>query len=187
MRDPCPSCVIGWHHECDSLLIGADDNVGAFFVCCCVNESNKIAPTLTEGPFQRKLKTDGIKDQTSTGRKRAVLIKPISPGDICEWSGLKNAGGGVIPVIGCDDNEASNVHHGPDKSTLNNELDNLHKICATCHNRWHKVNDPFYPAERPEDGAPYLPTELTAKPHDPDTKATEEERKENERRWSISV
>lgn len=179
-EDPCPACVVGWHHECLTLLIGADETVGAFFVCCCQNQDKvKISPT--EGPFQRKLKTDGIKDQTSTGRKRAALIKPISPGDVCEWAGLRFAGGGAVPIIGCRGNDATNIHHGPDKSTLNNSIENLHKICATCHNRWHQVNDPFYPKERPADGAPYLPEMLTAKPHDPETLATDEEYEKNER------
>lgn len=180
---PCTECQIGWHNECRSILTGTLDSEGAFFICCCEQEAQQIKPT--DGVFRRALKEgEAIKDQTSTGRKRAALVKPISPGDICEWSGLKLAGGGVVPIIGCRDNLATNIHHGPDKSTLNNDLENLHKICATCHNRWHKVNDPFYPKQRPEGGAPYLPENLTCKPHDPDTLATEADYEANEKKWS---
>jgi len=126
-----------------------------------------------------------MKDVESTGRKRAVLAKPINPGDICEWAGLKNAGGGVMPIIGCEGNAATNVHHGPDKSVLNNDPDtNLHKICATCHNRWHTINDPFYPAKRPEGGAPFLPLSGEVIPHDAETKATPEEIVAFNKKWS---
>jgi len=35
-------------------------------------------------------------------------------------------------------------HHGPDKNTLNNEKGNVHRICHSCHNRWHTLNDEDY-------------------------------------------
>lgn len=185
-QEICIPCVVGFHHECFNIEIGASDDAGAFFVCCCDNsDAATIKPSNPEGIFERALKeADQIKDPTSTGRKRAVLVKPINEGDICEWAGLALAGGGVVPIVGCQGNLATNVHHGPDKDTLNNALENLHKICATCHNRWHTVNDPFYPKVRPPGGTPFVPELLTMKPHDPDTKATEAQITAHEKKWS---
>ena len=37
-------------------------------------------------------------DPVSTGRKRAKEMYPIHAGMVCEWAGLKLAGGGVIPI-----------------------------------------------------------------------------------------
>lgn len=183
-QEICTPCVVGFHNECFYIETGVSDEAGAFFVCCC--ESDTVDPANKQpGIFERALKeADQIKDPTSTGRKRAVMIKPIHPGDICEWAWLKEAGGGVVPIVGCRGNEATNVHHGPDKDTLNNELENLHKICATCHNRWHTVNDPFYPKVRPPGGTPFVPELLSMRPHNPDLKATEEDIQEHEKKWS---
>lgn len=56
----------------------------------------------------------------------------------------KNCGGGTMPIVGCLDGKQQARHHGPDKNTLNNERGNVHRICHTCHNRWHTLNDPDY-------------------------------------------
>jgi hypothetical protein len=77
---------------------------------------------------------------------------PISVGQVCEWAGLKDCGGGAVSVVGCINNPATDLHHGPDKNTLNNEkgsrgigeLENVHVICSECHNTWHALNDEFY-------------------------------------------
>jgi len=45
-----------------------------------------------------------ITDITSTGRKRAAMMYPIFKDMKCEWSGLRFAGGGVEPIIGCSGN-----------------------------------------------------------------------------------
>lgn len=91
------------------------------------------------------------------GRRRAGLIAKIPKGYTCEWARLEYAGGGVEPIIGCDGNTAEALHHGPDKSTINNEVGiNLHRICHNCHNRWHELNDSAY-GTRPEDNGTYVP------------------------------
>jgi hypothetical protein len=91
------------------------------------------------------------------GRRRAGLIAKIPKGYICEWARLEYAGGGIEPIIGCDGNTAEALHHGPDKSTINNEVGiNLHRICHNCHNRWHELNDSAY-GERPVDNSTYEP------------------------------
>jgi len=96
------------------------------------------------------------KDPISTGRKRAAEMYPIHPGMVCEWAGLKRAGGGVSPIVGCVGRPASDRHHGPDKNTMNNAPGNLHRICDHCHNTWHALNDPHY-GDRPSHTTPFIP------------------------------
>lgn len=101
---------------------------------------------------------DEMVDVLSTGRKRAVEIAIIEKGMVCEWALLKEAGGGAYPIQGCPGNPAKDVHHGPDKSVLNNDLGtNLHRICKSCHNRWHAANNKTYINPRPEAGAEWRP------------------------------
>jgi hypothetical protein len=83
-------------------------------------------------------------DQQSTGRKRAARWYPLDPTALCEWSMKTNCGGGKHPITGCAAGLQQARHHGPDKNTLNNEKGNVHRICHTCHNRWHTLNDPDY-------------------------------------------
>lgn len=97
------------------------------------------------------------KDAISTGRKRAAELYPIAVGQVCEWAWSKDCGGGVQPITGCTGRPATNIHHGPDKSTLSNERDNISIICTFCHNRWHTANDKFYIEPRPENGRTWLP------------------------------
>jgi hypothetical protein len=98
-------------------------------------------------------KLGDLTDPQSTGRKRAKEMYPIPQGQTCEWAGLAKAGGGVVPIVGCIGYAASDIHHGPDKNTLNNAkaskgigmLENVHWVCSNCHNTWHAENDPYYP------------------------------------------
>jgi hypothetical protein len=106
-----------------------------------------------QGEKEEKVLTDPI----STGRKRAAALYKIAPGTECEWAWKKNAGGGIVPIMGCPGRGASHIHHGPDKSTLNNDRDNISIICSTCHVRWHDANDPHYPTPRPSDNSTWLP------------------------------
>lgn len=114
-------------------------------------------------------------DPVSSGRKRAAVIAPIAVGDVCEWAYLRFAGGGTTPIEGCLGNPATDRHHGPDKSTLNNELGvNLHRICSYCHNRWHSANDKTYTEPRPADNGEWLPNGECA-PHNSTAKMTKAE------------
>ena len=93
----------------------------------------------------RRLKRDAsLKDQQSTGRKRAARMYPLHREAACEWKGLSNAGGGLHPIVGCITGLQEARHHGPDKSTSNNEEGNVHRICHRCHNRWHAANNKEY-------------------------------------------
>lgn len=85
-----------------------------------------------------------LKDQQSTGRKRAAKWFPMDETQLCEWSMKTNCGGGKNPITGCAGNLQKARHHGPDKNTLNNDVGNVHRICHTCHNRWHTLNDEGY-------------------------------------------
>lgn len=94
-----------------------------------------------------------LKDPQSTGRKRVARMYPIPVGKMCEWAMLAAAGGGIEPIVGCAGYPATDLHHGPDKNTLNNaktslgigDEENVHLICSMCHNAWHGANDPYYP------------------------------------------
>ena len=104
-----------------------------------------------ETPAHRTYKTDAaLKDQQSTGRKRAAQLYPLFRESLCEWAALEKAGGGNHPIRGCAIREDSTPglqkhrHHGPDKNTLNNEEGNVHRICTGCHNLWHAQNDGDY-------------------------------------------
>lgn len=96
-------------------------------------------------------KTDeSLKDQQSTGRKRAAKLYPLNPEAYCEWAGKEVQGGGHSPISGCGLRPGTDIglqqsrHHGPDKNTLNNEIGNVHRICHACHNEWHAKNDSNY-------------------------------------------
>lgn len=93
----------------------------------------------------RSNKRDGaLKDQQSTGRKRAARLYPLNESANCEWSNRSNCGGGLVPILGCLNGKQQARHHGPDKSVSNNEEGNVHRICHYCHNRWHAANNADY-------------------------------------------
>jgi hypothetical protein len=111
-----------------------------------------------------------LKDQQSTGRKRAAEMYPLNREADCEWARQSNCGGNK-PIVGCVDGKQEARHHGPDKNTLNNDSGNVHRICHNCHNRWHATNDETYVW-----GSNYPP-------HDP-CDASIEELADNILRWS---
>lgn len=104
-----------------------------------------------------KIKVSEFKDQLSTGRKRAAMLYPLIDGMICEWAWQKNCGGGIYPILGCTGRPAKHIHHGPDKSVINNSPDNVSRVCHFCHNLWHAKNDPYFDQPRPENGKVWLP------------------------------
>lgn len=196
IAEACWSCAVSLHEECFDMT-----ELEEGYKCCCTNAPKQDEETRSVGrPISSP---EDITDVLSAGRKRAAMLYPIYEGMTCEWAGLKNAGGGVEPIIGCAGNKLSpkkggdgdlvqgDVHHGPDKNTLENSPGNAHRICAFCHHRWHAANDKYY-GKRPtrEDGKidgtkPFLPLdEYELLQHDPDTRATDEEIKENEIYWS---
>jgi hypothetical protein len=104
-----------------------------------------ISDEVSEEVEHQTYKDDSnLRDQQSTGRKRAARWFPLDENALCEWAGKTNCGGGKHPITGCVANLQQARHHGPDKNTLNNEKGNVHRICHTCHNRWHTLNDDGY-------------------------------------------
>ena len=188
--NPCFGCRTGFHNECESVWLDVIEQE-----CCCGGEvkfdmaGNVLAEDQVDAGFDTKEIDYGYvgeesgftksladyKDPVSTGRKKAAEVAPISVGLTCEWAGLKFAGGGSVPIVGCIGRPASDRHHGPDKNTMNNMLGvNLHRICDHCHNTWHALNDPHY-GERPEHTKPFLPLNGSCLPHDSKTRASTEE------------
>lgn len=188
----CWGCVTGLHFEC---LAPVDETEEGFVHCCCT-----LAQVIIEDEPEKRsvgrpmLDVSEITDIRSTGRKRAAMLYPIFADMKCEWAGLRYAGGGIEPIIGCNGNIIQPIkkgpnkgdrHHGPDKSVINNSPENVHRICSPCHNRWHAQNNKFY-GERPPADQPYLPLPEhgEVKVHDRDTRATEEEIQQNEEYWA---
>lgn len=145
---PCAPCLSTEHIFCNDPNLENNQ-------CCCV-AINAKAPVEQTREFGGLKSAFDITDVQSTGRKRAAQMYPISEGMVCEWSYLRSAGGGVMPIIGCLDGKATNIHHGPDKNTLNNNMGNVHRICAFCHNYWHGRNDKYY-GDRPAGTEPFIP------------------------------
>lgn len=146
----CLKCARGLHTSCRG--------------CDCTHDLGPVKITsTTEAPAEtfndddedstderkgRRTKPDhALKDQQSTGRKRAARLYPLDKEAICEWA-LKPDQGGGITIPGCGlrpgtvPGKQQNRHHGPDYNTLNNDSGNVHRICSSCHNAWHAVNDP---------------------------------------------
>lgn len=164
----CLACQNGYYLECTQPVDGTIPCGTVVKTVITVDDTTEIK--LRGGQIKTP---EDITDVQSTGRKRAALMYPIEEGEKCEWQSLLQAGGGVKPIIGCYENHAVAIHHGPDKNTLNNKRSNVHKICAYCHNYWHAVNDEFY-GERPVGTEPFIPLDtFDWTQHDSVTKATE--------------
>lgn len=191
----CPYCNIEFHALC-----GEEP-------CCCGGkgfESDLASLFGSSDTRRKKARQDGsmLRDPLSTGRHRAAIRIPeefFATNPVCGWAGLAAAGGGARPIIGCPGNVATDRHHGPDKSVLNNDDDlpeigtNLHAICANCHARWHAQNDKFYlppgwkkgDEARPANGAAWLPVGMDCKPHDPETLASPALIAMHEKWWTV--
>lgn len=151
--------------DSSSAAEDTEDSTGGFEAEDLFASEDSTAAYIVNGQDDSKLK-----DQQSTGRKRAAKMYPLAEGAPCEWQGKKNCGGGENPIIGCINGTQQARHHGPDKNTLNNEKGNVHRICHLCHNRWHARNDEGYVW-----GSTY-------NSHSP-TAATKEEQANNEIDW----
>lgn len=202
----CMYCNFGVCAECSEPRedeVSTEPSTGLVLVRCCCDGmgyrpgSLSLAETfmanrdddaeIDDLPSREKAGHE-MKDVLSTGRKRAAKAAPIPEGMVCEWAGLMHAGGGVVPIIGCLGNPASDRHHGCDKNVLNNVVGvNLHRICDIDHARWHTMNDPYY-GERPPDGDAFLPLPgYQCFMHDRHAKAEPEDQLANELWWQTPV
>lgn len=181
----------GWYVPCGWLVVDEPE---------APQQPTRPEPKEKGLPGRPTLDPDQVKDPLSTGRKRAQQLAPIFSGMVCSWANLRFAGGGVMPIVGCRGNIVASVksneevpegydsrgerHHGPDKNVLNNAVgSNLHVVCASCHKHWHSLNDNSY-ADRPEAGTQFLPDQPYW-PHDPFTKATDDELDKSAEWWDI--
>ena len=194
----CSACAVGLYAECENPRPLQDDP--SWFLPCAKLFVDAPVGAVKGSVGRPTLDPNQITDARSTGRKRAIQIAPILSGMLCEWSGLKHAGGGATPILGCKGNKLSPVkggehglkqgdlHHGPDKNTLNNAPGtNLHRVCSVCHHRWHAANDKSYDrGGRPEAAFPFLPIEPYFL-HDPLTRYTDEEYDKAEAWWETKV
>lgn len=153
----CVSCLQGLNWECRHR-----GNCGDGTTSIISEAIGSLTPNVSDpdpDEFTTYKDDSVLRDQQSTGRKRAAKMYPLDEHAPCEWSMKKNAGGGEFPIVGCLSNKQQARHHGPDKNTLNNESGNVHRICHTCHNRWHTLNDPTYVWEGLKE--PHSPTEAS--------------------------
>lgn len=157
-EQPCIFCYAELPHEPTEACESEQEEL-----IVDVDIPEELIPS-TPAPVGRPPKEgDEMANVEAAGRKRSVRAKPIRPGDICEWARLYEAGGGIEPIEGCPGNPAIHVHHGPDKSVLNNDVvNNLSKVCTHCHNRWHTANDKYYKVPRPLNGETWLPDDELA-------------------------
>lgn len=167
----CPYCGRFFHDECitDGGCRACHSDDYEFSTAVALVAPSPVAesehhidvPTVESPKRSVGVKSpEQVKDPLSTGRKRAAMMYPIFPGKACEWRGKKNCGGGLHPIVGCIEGVQEHVHHGPVKNTLRNEPTNVHRICATCHNRWHGANNPVYDEEL-YDTLPHQPQPAT--------------------------
>ena len=149
----CLSCGRFLHSECRNPV---GDK------CCC--SASVFGPEGSNEVVSTETKTRRLKENVtiSAGRKRAAVLYKPDPSLPCEWRNKSNCGGGLYPIVGCIDGYQEHRHHGPDKTTTNNDRGNIHLICPTCHNRWHAKNNGPYK----ELGAD-APSTYGALPHNP--------------------
>ncbi len=137
----CMYCQLEEHGLCEQPARLEPAGNGLFyFACCCSASTNSdtrneaTVGTVGKGVIGRPPKdASDMEDVISTGRHRAARALPNIEGTPCHWRGLLYAGGGAVPIIGCLSGDASDRHHGPDKSVINNAVGvNLHALCDTC-------------------------------------------------------
>lgn len=152
-----PTCCECTHGETNSLEQTANKSNSNSEIDLNLQDTPSLFSTdppdevIVERKSRRTKPDSALKDQQSTGRKRAAKLYPLDRSAQCEWANNPASGGGVT-IAGCGirlrDKKLVPVglqqsrHHGPDYNTLNNDPGNVHRICHSCHNAWHALNDP---------------------------------------------
>jgi hypothetical protein len=153
----CVACLQGFTWECENggCTDNPDNNNQSEPNSSTSSNTNGQTDSQSDLPFSeeagefdgrevRQHNDSSLRDQQSTGRKRAAVMYPLDREADCEWKMQSSVGGGPKPIIGCLNGKQQARHHGPDKNTLNNDRGNVHRICHNCHNRWHTQNDEIY-------------------------------------------
>lgn len=164
----CLNCGQGLHKACGDPCCGQTS--------VCPQRESRIDDLVVEKEIKKVGRPpkadDEVMDPYSTGRRRAQALFPIEPEGPCEWQGQADVGGGLYPVVGCLTGKQEETHHGPNKDTMCNEEENVHRICRRCHRLWHAWNDGCYNPEI------YAREELKHEPR--------EGTREELRKWSTS-
>src|SRR5690606_1993057 len=95
----CYACSVGLYEECEN-----PEDLGNGYIIPCISKFETISvdsPARTSGGGGGMKDGKDVTDVVSTGRKRAAMLAPIMTGMTCEWAGLKYAGGGIQPIVGC--------------------------------------------------------------------------------------
>lgn len=199
----CGYCASGQPDFCSNPQEVTVNEAEGYFIPCGVAFAPVEKTTGIAGQRGRPVASPlELTNDVSAGRKRAAMLAPIMTGMPCEWAGLKFAGGGVHPIMGCRSTtiaqvkrteealavgaqDVGHIHHGPDKAVLNNAVGvNLHRVCSTCHNRWHAWNDPEYEGLRPTQDRPWTPSSPYLE-HDAFTTWTDEEKAADDAWWAL--
>jgi len=118
--------------------------------CSCQHTSPVVGLESSKKHGTNRKSDYELVDPQSTGRKRAAKQYPLDPDAECEFANRANAG--AIPrlkgIDGCGKRSGSTVgrqqaRHHLDYNTLNNEPDNVVRICHSCHVIIHHLNDPL--------------------------------------------
>lgn len=160
----CWPCRTGEHQACNAIFVQETE-------CACTHDTEynlmpppvgTIGNALNLEPDEpestkrtRQLKNDdSVRDQQSTGRKRAAALYPLKDENgnpfPCDFANKK----AVLPnfmevqIDGCGSREKTlagnaQARHHHDYNTLNNERYNVGLLCHSCHNLLHAKNDPF--------------------------------------------
>lgn len=143
----CFPCIRGLHDACKGPELCSCDHQTKSDPVVTEAENGESDSSQEQQRIRRNKPDSAVKDQQSTGRKRAAKQYPLDREAKCEFhdaSPSNPKGGGSKPItFGCTNLQEAR-HHGPDKNTLNNEPGNVHRICHYHHNNWHAANDPTY-------------------------------------------
>lgn len=172
LLNTCGPCLTGSHTTCANLILD-------FEVCECTHTSTSVdyaAPTSTIGAalvsdtgsslsgsgeeetgvsHKRRLKDESsLKDQQSTGRKRAAALFPLKDENgkplPCEFANKAQVLPGYMEVNidGCGVRQGTatgiaQARHHMSYDVLDNSSENVVRICHSCHNTLHSKNDPY--------------------------------------------
>lgn len=122
VRGLCGSCL-GGECNCTHVFLVEAETFTPTIIEVGFNDSSNSDQTelLQRAPEQRvrsQKPNEHVEDPESTGRKRDARLFPLDPTKPCEW---------------CKSNSQQKHLHFPDTDPLNNEPQNVHRVCKQCH------------------------------------------------------
>ena len=133
----CPECMRGFYcGECDVSKTNDEPS----------EPEDDLRSEETDIRVRRNKPDSSLKDQQSTGRKRAAKLYPLDRSAACQWreaSSENPKGGDKMPITFSCNGLQQARHHGPDYNTLNNDPTNVSLICHVHHNGYHALNNQY--------------------------------------------